>query len=69
MRAADQLAEWLGARWSRQRALQSMVATATIAEHQLHMVLVKPKTFMNINGKSIHKAGEFNIYKKVFFEP
>lgn len=58
MRAVDTLADWLDVRWSRNRALLSMVATAPLSEPSIALILIKPKVAMNINGKSIQRAGK-----------
>lgn len=58
MRAVDMLADWLDVRWSRNRALLSMVATAPLSEPSIALILIKPKVAMNINGKSIQRAGK-----------
>lgn len=64
MQVINQLANQLRVSWTNERkTCQGFVAIHTF-ENQQRCILLKPKVAMNINGRSVQKAGtnKFNLF-------
>ena len=60
MAFVDYVASRLNMRWSKDRTSYSVMARGFIgAEEELELILLKSKYPMNLNGKSIAKAGNY----------
>ena len=57
MALADKLCKNFELSWKKDRECQGMVAMTTLEEDH-HIVLLKPRLFMNINGRSVVKTGK-----------
>ena len=60
MSVVNRLATHFGVQWMKDRDTQSLTASYPLNEHA-QMVLIKSKKFMNLNGKTVGRAGKKKI--------
>ena len=58
LKAIDKLAVHFGVAWTRQRKLDGYLSDPIIRDN-MEILLLKSKIPMNLNGKSVRKAGTF----------
>ena len=62
MRFLERLADLLDVRWTKDKKLRALIAarTFTMQDWSVHLVLLKPRAYMNVNGSSVGKAGTWH---------
>ncbi len=63
MAIADELCKHLESNWKKDSECKGMIAMATLNENH-KLILLKPKMFMNVNGRSVLKTGMSFINRK-----